>query len=59
MIERQASRILAVHLPDVDGLCIGCRRWWARLAPYPCYQAEWACRWHARATTWRFLGGGS
>ncbi|MGW2622359.1 hypothetical protein ACWD5Z_01640 [Micromonospora chokoriensis] len=53
MTEDQVGRILSVHLPGVDGLCAGCR--W--LSPYPCYQAEWATRWHARAATWRFLDG--
>ncbi|RZU74131.1 hypothetical protein EV384_2573 [Micromonospora kangleipakensis] len=48
---------LSVHLPGVDGLCAGGRRWWARLAPYPCYQAEWASRCHARVVTRRFLDG--
>ncbi|NJP31660.1 hypothetical protein [Micromonospora thermarum] len=59
MIEHQVRQVLAIHVPGADGLCLGCQGWWARLSPYPCYQAEWACRWHARATTLRFLGGGS
>ncbi|KKJ96029.1 hypothetical protein [Micromonospora sp. HK10] len=57
MIERQAQQILSVHPPGVEGLCVGCRWWWARLAPYPCYQAEWACRWRARAATRHFVDG--
>ncbi|TNH26251.1 hypothetical protein FHG89_21265 [Micromonospora orduensis] len=57
MTEDPVGRILSVHLPGVDGLCAGCRWWWARLSPYPCYQAEWAARWHARAATRRFLDG--
>ncbi|SCG52222.1 hypothetical protein GA0070560_107134 [Micromonospora halophytica] len=59
MTEHQVNQLLAIHRPGPDGLCVGCRRWWARLSPYPCYQAEWACRRQARATTLRFLGGGS
>ncbi|MBL6274714.1 hypothetical protein JMF97_00895 [Micromonospora fiedleri] len=56
-MEDQTDRILSVHRAGVDGLCVGCRWWWPRLAPYPCYQAEWAFRCHARAVTLRFLGG--
>ncbi|MFE9694478.1 hypothetical protein [Micromonospora sp. NPDC005806] len=49
------QRILAVHLPGMDGLCVGCRAWWSRLAPYPCWQVEWATSRQARAITARFL----
>ncbi|MFG1951317.1 hypothetical protein [Micromonospora sp. NPDC048830] len=57
MNEEQSRQILAVHLPGLDGLCCGCRWWWARLVPYPCYQADWAARCLARAATRRFLDG--
>ncbi|MDH6460439.1 hypothetical protein M2302_000594 [Micromonospora sp. A200] len=57
MTEHQVDQILSMHLPGADGLCAGCRSWWARLAPYPCYQAEWAAGWRARAITRRFLDG--
>lgn len=57
MTERPISQILSVHVPGVDGLCNGCRWWWARLARYSCYQAEWAARWHARVATRCFLDG--
>ncbi len=54
--ERQ---ILTTHLPGLDGMCVGCRAWWARLAPYPCWQVEWATSREARAVTARFLGVGA
>ncbi|MFC0006288.1 hypothetical protein [Micromonospora siamensis] len=57
MTDPQVRQILAVHLPDLAALCAGCRAWWARLAPYPCHQAEWAARRQARAATRRFLDG--
>ncbi|MET8362997.1 hypothetical protein ACFYPH_20940 [Micromonospora sp. NPDC005252] len=53
MTDDQAGQIMAVRLPGVAGR----RWWWARLSPYPCYQAEWAACWHARVATWRFLDG--
>ncbi|MEU6024572.1 hypothetical protein [Micromonospora sp. NPDC047134] len=49
--------ILAVHLRGLDGLCVGCRAWWSRLVPYPCWQVEWATSRQARASVARFLGG--
>lgn len=49
--------ILAVHVRELDGMCAGCRVWWARLSPYPCWQVEWATSRQARAITARFLGG--
>ncbi|WP_311773709.1 hypothetical protein [Micromonospora echinospora] len=49
--------ILAVHLRGLDGMCAGCRAWWSRLTPYPCWQAEWATSRQARAITARFLEG--
>ncbi|RUL91899.1 hypothetical protein EG812_18300 [Verrucosispora sp. FIM060022] len=49
--------ILAVHVRGLDGLCVGCRVWWARLVPYPCWQVEWATSRQARASVARFLGG--
>ena len=38
-------------------MCAGCRVWWARLTPYPCWQVEWATSRQARAITARFLEG--
>ncbi|MFD6607374.1 hypothetical protein ACFWD1_00610 [Micromonospora chalcea] len=49
--------ILAVHVRGLDGMCAGCRVWWSRLTPYPCWQAEWATSRQARAITARFLEG--
>ena len=25
----------------LDGMCVGCRAWWSRLASYPCWQVDW------------------
>ncbi|WP_018908212.1 hypothetical protein [Salinispora arenicola] len=49
--------ILAVHVRGIDGMCAGCRVWWSRLAPWPCWQVEWATSRLARASVARFLGG--
>ncbi|WP_331461383.1 hypothetical protein [Micromonospora tarapacensis] len=49
--------ILAVHVRGLDGMCAGCRAWWSRLAPYPCWQVDWATSRQARASVARFLGG--
>ncbi|MCO1614438.1 hypothetical protein M8C11_06905 [Micromonospora sp. CPM1] len=48
--------ILAVHVRGLDGMCVGCRLWWARLTPYPCWQVAWATSRQARASVARFLG---
>ncbi|PWU45719.1 hypothetical protein DLE60_19305 [Micromonospora globispora] len=56
---RQKQQILGVHLRGLDGMCVGCRAWWARLTPYRCWQVEWAARRQARAITARFLGVGA
>ncbi|MEU3115952.1 hypothetical protein ABZ652_17880 [Micromonospora chalcea] len=53
----QEQAILAVHIPGLDGMCAGCRAWWARLTPYPCWQVDWATSRQARAITARFLEG--
>ncbi|MEU3457855.1 hypothetical protein ABZ671_30335 [Micromonospora sp. NPDC006766] len=53
----QEQAILAVHVRGLDGMCVGCRAWWSRLAPYPCWQVEWATSRQARTITARFLGG--
>ncbi|OJF13472.1 hypothetical protein EDD30_6323 [Couchioplanes caeruleus] len=37
----RAAAIVAAHTVR-DGLCAGCRDWWARLAPFPCEQVRWA-----------------
>ncbi|MBM0239751.1 hypothetical protein JNW88_26265 [Micromonospora sp. ATA32] len=50
-------KILAVHVRGLDGMCTGCRAWWARLSPYPCWQVDWATSRQARSMTARFLGG--
>ncbi|MDG4750319.1 MULTISPECIES: hypothetical protein [Micromonospora] len=57
MTSEQEQAIVAVHVPGLDGMCAGCRAWWARLTPYPCWQVEWATSRQARATTARFLEG--
>ncbi|MEV0004604.1 hypothetical protein AB0H28_20315 [Micromonospora sp. NPDC050980] len=57
MTDLQIRQILSVHLPNGDGFCSGCRRWWARLVPYPCPQTEWAARQQARTAVRRFLDG--
>ncbi|MFX0594020.1 hypothetical protein [Melissospora conviva] len=57
MNDDQEQEILAVHLRGLDGLCVGCRVWWARLVPYPCWQVEWATSRQARMTVGRFLEG--
>ncbi|MBL6277001.1 hypothetical protein JMF97_12595 [Micromonospora fiedleri] len=49
--------ILAVHVRGLDGMCAGCRVWWALLVPYPCWQVEWATSRQARASVARFLEG--
>ncbi|MFE9694456.1 hypothetical protein [Micromonospora sp. NPDC005806] len=55
--EEQAQMILAAHVRGLDGMCAGCRAWWSRLTPYPCWQVEWATSRQARTITARFLGG--
>ncbi|MDG4797985.1 hypothetical protein O7615_29410 [Micromonospora sp. WMMD1082] len=49
--------ILAVHVRGLDGMCVGCRAWWSRPTPYPCWQVDWATSRHAHASVARFLGG--
>ncbi|MFI7553741.1 hypothetical protein ACIBQ2_28855 [Micromonospora sediminimaris] len=49
--------ILAVHVRGLDGMCAGCRAWWSRLSPYPCWQVDWATSRQAHASVARFLGG--
>lgn len=53
----QEQAILAVHVRGFDGMCTGCRAWWSRLTPYPCWQVEWATSRQARTITARFLDG--
>ncbi|MGW5668063.1 hypothetical protein [Micromonospora sp. NPDC003776] len=53
----QERAILAVHVRGLDGMCAGCRAWWSRLTPYPCWQVEWATSRQARTITARFLEG--
>ncbi|WP_446217806.1 hypothetical protein [Micromonospora sp. IBHARD004] len=53
----QEHAILAVHVRGLDGMCAGCRAWWSRLTPYPCWQVEWATSRQARTITARFLEG--
>ncbi|MER7461230.1 hypothetical protein [Micromonospora sp. NPDC126480] len=57
MKEGQEQAILAAHVQMPDGLCAGCRVWWSRLTPYPCWQVEWATSRQARTITVRFLEG--
>lgn len=49
-------KILPVHIRGLDGMCAGCRLWWGRLVPYPCWQMDWVARRRARSMTARFLG---
>ncbi|MGK5739265.1 hypothetical protein [Micromonospora sp. URMC 103] len=51
----QEQTIVAVHIRGLDGMCVGCRAWWSRLAPYPCWQVEWATSRQAWMITARFL----
>ncbi|MBM0259901.1 hypothetical protein JNW89_27615, partial [Micromonospora sp. 4G55] len=48
MSSEAERQILVEHLLGVDGMCTGCRTWWALLAPYPCWQVEWATTRQAR-----------
>ncbi|MFR9780104.1 hypothetical protein ACL02O_29110 [Micromonospora sp. MS34] len=57
MSNEDERRILLVHLRGADGMCAGCRAWWSRLTPYPCWQVEWATSRQARTITARFLEG--
>ncbi|SCG72353.1 hypothetical protein [Micromonospora coxensis] len=57
MSNEAERRVLVVHLPGGDGLCIGCRAWWSRLTPYPCWQVDWAISRQARSLTAAVLGG--
>lgn len=56
MNDDQERAILAVHLRGLDGMCVGCRAWWSRLVPYPCWQVEWATSRQARTIMARYLG---
>ncbi|MEH0934186.1 hypothetical protein [Micromonospora psammae] len=56
MNDNQEQTIVAVHVQGVDDMCVGCRAWWSRLTPYPCWQTEWATSRQARTITVRFLG---
>ncbi|MEV1144168.1 hypothetical protein [Micromonospora sp. NPDC049799] len=57
MTNEAEQRILAVHLPAMDGLCTDWRAWWSRLTPYPCWQVDWATSRQARSLTAASLGG--
>ena len=57
MSSEREQAIIAVHIRGSDGMCVGCRAWWSRLTPYPCWQVEWATSRQARTITARFLGG--
>ncbi|GHJ07752.1 hypothetical protein TPA0907_21190 [Micromonospora humidisoli] len=49
--------ILAVQLRGLDGLCVGCRVWLARLSVYPCWQADWVTSRQGRVRVALFPGG--
>ena len=53
----QQKAIVAVRVRGRDGMRIGCRAWWVRLTPYPCWQVERANSRQARAITARFFAG--
>ncbi|OKI53571.1 hypothetical protein [Micromonospora sp. CB01531] len=55
MNDEQEQVILAVHVRGLDGMCVGCRAWWSRFTPYPCWQVAWATSRQAWAVTARFL----
>ncbi|MGC1209862.1 MAG: hypothetical protein WA890_01130 [Micromonospora sp.] len=57
MNDGQEQSILAVHVKGLDGMCAGCRAWRSRLAPYPCWQVDWATSRQARTITPGFFGG--
>ncbi|WP_433261286.1 hypothetical protein ACQPWR_19640 [Micromonospora vinacea] len=57
MSSGQQNAIIAVHVRGLDGACSGCRTWWARLTPYPCWRVEWATSRQARPITACFLAG--
>lgn len=57
MSNEAERQILVVHLPGKTGLCTGCRVWWSRLTPYPCWQVDWATSRQARSMTAALLGG--
>ncbi|MET8121303.1 hypothetical protein [Micromonospora sp. NPDC005189] len=57
MNDEQEQRIIRMHLRGLDGMCTGCRVWWSRLVPYPCWQVEWATSRQARLLTALLLGG--
>lgn len=59
MSNEAERRILVVHLSGKDGLCTGCRAWWSRLTPYPCWQVDSATSRQARSMTAPLLGGRS
>lgn len=48
---------LAVHLLGSGSLCSGCWACWSRLAPYPCWQVDWATNRQARSMTAVLFGG--
>ncbi|GAA2704685.1 hypothetical protein GCM10010429_12230 [Micromonospora olivasterospora] len=56
MNDDQERAILAVQFRGLDGMCVGCRAWWSRLVPYPCWQVEWATSRQARTIMARYLG---
>ncbi|SCG68362.1 hypothetical protein [Micromonospora halophytica] len=55
MKDDQEQAILSVHVRGLDGMCVGCRAWWSRLTPYPCWQVDWATSRQAQTITARFL----
>ncbi|MGC5310523.1 hypothetical protein [Micromonospora zamorensis] len=57
MSSGQQEAIIASHVRGLDGMCSGCRAWWALLTPYPSWQVEWVTSRQARAITVRFLAG--
>ncbi|WP_433550262.1 hypothetical protein ACQP08_20115 [Micromonospora zamorensis] len=57
MSSGQQEAIIGVHVRGLDGMCSGCRAWWALLTSYPCWQVEWVTSRQARAITVRFLAG--
>lgn len=48
-LTEQAIALRSVHV-ERDGICAGCLDMWARLAPHPCPQADWAERVLQQAT---------
>jgi hypothetical protein len=41
---QEAQAILAAHVPNADGLCVGCYEFARVISIFPCSQAGWALK---------------